>query len=236
MTARKKPRSANKPKAQVTAQNASRPRAEAELESRITSALAAALPTFKRDDFVQQRRFTIRLGHDTFEFDSAALWEKTGRADILIFYADRPLAVLEVKRETLALQKSDYEQAQSYANMLTPRPPLLIVSNGKHTQLFDGNTACPLDAGDYSNASITNLLENVGKIAAADMRWAIEALMGREVAIWPRAVRKCTAALIETWTDPPGAVGRPIARDLIFREKPPRKQSIRLKEANFSLL
>ncbi|MBB3149173.1 hypothetical protein FHS21_005625 [Phyllobacterium trifolii] len=48
------------------------------------------------------------------------------------------------------------------------------------------------------------------------MRWAIEALMGREVDIWPRAVRKCTAGLIETWTDPPGAAGRPVARDLIF--------------------
>ena len=74
------------------------------------------------------------------EFDSAAQWETSGRADILIFYAERPLAVLEIKREDLTLTHTDYEQAQSYANQLTPRPPLVIVTNGAETRVYDANT------------------------------------------------------------------------------------------------
>jgi hypothetical protein len=191
-------------------------RTEAELESRIAVALAIAFPNLSGEALVQQRRFTIRLGHETFEFDSAALWEKTGRADILIFHGDRPLAVLEVKRETIDLQKADYEQAQSYANMLTPRPPLVIVSNGTDTRVYDSNAGLPLTPGLDIDATVANLLANVGKIAAADMRWAIEALMGREIDMWPRVMQKCTAKLIEELTDPPGAAGRPIARELLI--------------------
>src|SRR5262245_30496382 len=105
-------------------------RAEAELESRVAAALALAFQHIPRDQLVQQRRFSVRLGHQKHEFDSAAQWEQSGRADILIFYDGRPLAVLEIKREGLALTPVDYEQAQSYANQLTPRPPLVVVTNG----------------------------------------------------------------------------------------------------------
>src|SRR4029077_906470 len=93
-----------------------------------------------RDQLVEQRRFTVRLGHETHVFDSAAQWQKSGRADILIFYKERPLAVLEVKREDLCLTHADYEQAQSYANQLTPRPPLVIVTNEHETRVYDANT------------------------------------------------------------------------------------------------
>ena len=96
---------------------------------------------------MQQRRFTVRLGHETHEFDSAALWEKTGRADILLFHDDPPLAVLEIKRESVAITLKDYEQAQNYANMLTPRPPLVIVSNGVSTESYDANTGDRWNAG-----------------------------------------------------------------------------------------
>ena len=101
-------------------------RPEAELESRLATALAAAFPNIPRDHLVEQRRFTVRLGHETHELDSVGQWESSGRADILVFYEERPLALLEIKREDLALTHTDYEQAQSYANQLTPRPPLVI--------------------------------------------------------------------------------------------------------------
>ena len=53
-------------------------RPEAELESRMAAALSAAFPNIPREQLVEQRRFTVRLGHETHEFDSAAQWEKTG--------------------------------------------------------------------------------------------------------------------------------------------------------------
>lgn len=191
-------------------------RTEAELESRLAAAITQAFPNIGRDQLVEQRRFTIRLGHSTHTFDSDALWEKTGRADILLFHGTRPLAVLEVKREDLPLTVDDYDQAQSYANQLTPRPPLVIVSNGVETQVYDANTGTTLEIGNDAQADVCQLLANAAKVAVADMRWAIEALMGRETEVWTQAVRGCTARLIAELTDPPGEHGRPFAENLLF--------------------
>jgi hypothetical protein len=204
----------------MPASAASATRPEAELESRVATALAVAFPNIARNQLVEQRQFTVRLGHKTHEFDSAAQWEKSGRADILIFYEGRPLAVLEVKREGLTLTRTDYEQAQSYANQLTPRPPLVIVTNGNETCVYDANAGQVWSGRDDASAMATRLLANAARVAAADMRWATEALMGRETGVWTRIVRARTAALITEMTDPPGAAERPFARHLLFPRLP----------------
>jgi len=191
-------------------------RPEADLESRIATALVFAFPNIPRNQIVQQRRFTVRLGHETHEFDSAAQWEKSGRADILIFYEGRPLAVLEIKREDLPLTPADYEQAQSYADLLTPRPPLVIVTNGTETCVYDANTGQAWSGEDDTAMAVGRLFANAANVAAADMRWAIEALMGRETGVWTRVVRARTAALIAEMTDPPGVAERPFARDFLL--------------------
>ncbi|HBO2483045.1 TPA: type I restriction enzyme HsdR N-terminal domain-containing protein [Pseudomonas aeruginosa] len=191
-------------------------RPEAELESRLAAALSAAFPNISREQLVEQRRFTVRLGHETHEFDSAAQWEKSGRADVIIFHDERPLAVVELKREDLALTHGDYEQAQSYANQLTPRPPLVVVTNGRDTRIYDANTG-QLWPGEQDAANaVSRLLANAVKLAAADMRWATEALMGRETGVWARIVRSATARLLAEMTDPPGQSDRAFAELLLF--------------------
>lgn len=191
-------------------------RPEAELESRLVTALSAAFPNIPREQLVEQRRFTVRLGHETHEFDSAAQWEKSGRADVIIFHSGRPLAVVELKREGLALTHADYEQAQSYANQLTPRPPLVIVTNGCDTSIFDANTG-QLWSGEQDAANaVACLLANAAKLATADMRWATEALMGRETGVWVPIVRSATARLLAEMTDPPGQSDRAFAELLLF--------------------
>jgi hypothetical protein len=50
-------------------------RPEAELESHLATALAVAFPNISREQLVEQRRSTVRLG--------AAQWEKSGRAEML---------------------------------------------------------------------------------------------------------------------------------------------------------
>lgn len=191
-------------------------RPEAELESRMAAALSAAFPNISREQLVEQRRFTVRLGHETHEFDSAAQWEKSGRADVIIFHGGRPLAVVELKREDLALTHADYEQAQSYANQLTPRPPLVVVTNGRDTRIYDANTG-QLWSGEQDAASaVARLLANAAKLAAADMRWATEALMGRETGVWVPIVRSATARLLAEMTDPPGQSDHAFAELLLF--------------------
>lgn len=191
-------------------------RPEAELESRMAAALSAAFPNIPREQLVEQRRFTVRLGHETHEFDSAAQWEKAGRADVLIFHRRRPLAVVELKREDLALTHADYEQAQSYANQLTPRPPLVVVTNGRDTRIYDANTG-QLWSGEQDAANaVARLLANAAKLATADMRWATEALMGRETGVWVPIVRSATAKLLAEMTDPPGQSVHAFAELLLF--------------------
>ncbi|ANP46056.1 hypothetical protein ATE48_09045 [Candidatus Viadribacter manganicus] len=187
---------------------------EAELESRIASALARALPHIPRQDLVQQRYFKLQMGHKTEDYDSVASWTLHGKADILIFYRERALAVLEIKRETISLTDADYKQAQSYANQITPRPPLVIVSNGQHTRVYDSNTG--LRWTSDNDESVLTLLKNATKVAAADMRWAIEALMGRETDLWTRVVRGRTNDLINEMIDHEGNPRRPFAANLLF--------------------
>ena len=191
-------------------------RPEAELESRMAAALSAAFPNIPREQLVEQRRFTVRLGHETHEFDSAAQWEKSGRADVIVFHGGRPLAVVELKREDLALTHADYKQAQSYANQLTPRPPLVVVTNGRDTHIYDANTG-QLWSGEQDAASaVARLLANAAKLAAADMRWATEALMGRETGVWVPIVRSATAKLLAEMTDPHGQSDHAFAELLLF--------------------
>ncbi|MBM2765051.1 type I restriction enzyme HsdR N-terminal domain-containing protein [Burkholderia anthina] len=182
----------------------------------MAATLSVAFPNIPREQLVEQRRFTVRLGHETHEFDSAAQWEKSGRADVIIFHDGRPLAVVELKREDLALTHADYEQAQSYANQLTPRPPLVVVTNGRETRIYDANTG-QLWSGEQDAANaVARLLANAAKLAATDMRWATEALMGRETGVWVPIVRSATARLLAEMTDPPGQSDRAFAELLLF--------------------
>lgn len=191
-------------------------RSEAELESRLAAALSAAFPNIPREQLTEQRRFTVRIGHESYEFDSAAQWEKTGRADVIIFHGERALAVVELKREDLALTHADYQQAQTYANQLTPRPPIVVVTNGQATLIYDANTGQPWSGEDDAASAVARLLTNAAKLAASEMRWATEALMGRETGVWVPIVRSATARLLAEMTDPPGQSDRPFAQLFLF--------------------
>lgn len=196
-------------------------RPEAELESRLYSALLQAFPNTPGDDLKTQMSFTVRLGHDTYDVDAVADWKKRGRADLILNLGGRPLAVVEVKREDQALTPGAFEQAQSYANLLNPRPPLVVITNGKETRAYDSCTGDLWAAGDDSAGAVEKLFSNAGKVAAADKRWAIEALMGRETELWVPMVRKRTSKLVAAMTNAPGDAGQPFARDILF----PRRAS-----------
>src|SRR5579863_9526566 len=93
---------------------------EAELEAMLSTALAQGFPSIPRRDFRHQMRFTVILGHESHEVDGTRDWQAAGRADIILFYENRPLAVVEIKRQGLELTDDDRRQGQSYANQLTP--------------------------------------------------------------------------------------------------------------------
>lgn len=202
-------------------------RPEAELESRLHAALLQAFPCIPSDDLEAQKSFSVSLGHDTFVVDAVAYWKKRGRADLIVNLRGRPLAVVEIKREDQPLTPGVFKQAQSYANLLNPRPPLVVITNGLETHVYDSASGDEWDGGDDAAGAVQKLFANAGKMAAADKRWAIEALMGREADIWVSMIRKSTERLIRAMTDLPGNGSRPFARDVLF----PRKVSQRVVQA-----
>lgn len=84
---------------------------EANLEARVDATLQrvfAGVPDLKH-----QLRFKIRLGRNEFDIGSDDYVD--GRADIIVFQGNAPLAVIELKREGLALTCDDEQQGRSYA-------------------------------------------------------------------------------------------------------------------------
>lgn len=156
----------------------------------------------------------VKVGHDADDYDGASGWTASGRADIVIFHEDRCLAVVELKRETLSLTADDVAQAQGYANQFTPRPPLIILSNGTGTYVYDSNTGAPWSPEDGAAKAVHRLLKNTAAVAKADMKWAVEVLMGPGAVIWPRVVRERTAYRIAQMTAPAGRGGKPFAEGL----------------------
>lgn len=68
--------------------------------------------------------------------DGTAGWEKTGRADIIVHVGDKAAAVVELKRGDLKLSDRDKQQLLTYVAQHSPRPPVLVLSNGNDTRFF----------------------------------------------------------------------------------------------------
>ena len=92
----------------------------------------------------------------------------------------------------------------------------MVVTNGRETRVYNANTGEPWSHEDNADSAVQRLLSNTAKVAAADMRWAIEALMARETGVWVPIVRTSSAVLLGEMTDKPGESDRPFAQNLLF--------------------
>lgn len=192
---------------------------EAQLEAHVLTLAREQFAHMDPGCFQLERNLKFKVGRSNFMIDGAAAWSTEGRADLLLFYGEKPLAVIELKREDKPLTLEDLKQGQSYAGILVPHPPLVIVSNGQETwvrQAADGN---PLPADLEGGSMIEKIFENVGKLAAADNGWAIEVLMGPEASVWVEAVRQRTDELIERMTGAPDDSRKPFGRGLLFHRR-----------------
>jgi hypothetical protein len=102
---------------------------EATFEARLGAILAELFPAGGLQ-VTHQVQFTVRLGHHDIHSDGRKGWVKKGRADVLLSADVGHVAVLELKRPGVELTDDDRHQGLSYARLLTPMAPLVIVSNG----------------------------------------------------------------------------------------------------------
>lgn len=178
---------------------------EADLEAEIHCALKVAFPWLKPELFKHQTRFSFKFGRSTIEIDGASVSKAEARSDILIYHGEKPLAVLELKRSGVALTEDDIAQGLSYAHMLHPQPPLVVITNGKDMRLLATHTGENWEPTNPSEEELAKLVMAVGKTADAGMQHAVEVLLGPTSTVWAAAIRVSTALVINDlageWND-----------------------------------
>lgn len=178
---------------------------EADLEAKIHSALRKVFPWLPGDALTHQVRFSFAIGRATIEIDGTATTAE-GRTDILVRAHGKPLAVFELKRQGLAITPDDEAQGLSYAKVMTPTFPLVVVTNGDETRILVAHTGAAWDPETPSEEEFAKLVAAAARAGTGDLKRAVSTLMGSNPAIWVQAVRTASLAHIEemsgAWDDP----------------------------------
>jgi Type I restriction enzyme R protein N terminus (HSDR_N) len=169
---------------------------EADLEARIDAAIRAAFSWLPPDGLRHQTKFAFQFGRAVVEIDGASVSQAQARADVLVLYKETPLAVLELKRPGVSLTEDDEAQGLSYARMLHPRPPLVVVTNGEDTRILATHTGALWEIETRSEAQLAKLIAAAGQIAANDLKRAVEVLLGPQSSVWMTAMRAATDAVL----------------------------------------
>jgi len=161
---------------------------EADFEAEVHRALRVAFPWLPDGSIQHQTTFSFAFGGKRITVDGTRRNAAQARADILVYWNQRPLAVLELKRAGVALDTDDENQGLSYARVLHPRPPLVVVTNGADVRLLETHTGEEWNPDDRSQESLADLLKAASRVATHDLKSAVSTLMGSNPEIWAQAV------------------------------------------------
>ena len=158
---------------------------EAQLEARINATLSRVF--VGTTELRHQLRFKLRVGRTTFDAGASDYVE--GRADILVYQGDAPLAVLELKREGLALTSDDEAQGRSYA--LLAQAPIVVITNGTDTRIFQTHDMARLECTSVDADELARRIRAASTAAQSGVSSAIGKLLGKDLAA--AAVRAMTS-------------------------------------------
>ncbi|AIQ88709.1 hypothetical protein [Methylobacterium oryzae] len=208
---------------------------EAQFEAQLRAAILAAFPWLPTAGLVHQKSFTFRFGKATVTVNGDAKSYALARADVLVSFQGEPLAIFELKRPGLKLTADDEEQGLSYARLLQPRPPLVVVSNGQDVRTLETDSGEPWRPASKSQAALKALITRGVLVAAGDLKRAVDRLMGSDPAIWAQAIRQATAAvqdeLVGDWDEPV----QPFVRGFLMPRKATH-ETMKLLEAGHRLI
>ena len=175
---------------------------EADLEAEIRAALQLAFPWLPVGSIQHQTTLSVSLGRKCLTADGKKNYTSLGRADILLSWKERPLAILELKRPSLALELEDDAQGLSYARLVNPQAPLVVVTNGTDIRLLETHTGQPWLPTERSEQAFASLLKSASLVATGDIKFAISTLMGSNPQIWMQAIRKTSEEYIAEMSGP----------------------------------
>lgn len=173
---------------------------ETDFEVRANAALQHAMPWLDMKGIKHQLTFSFQFGHKKVEIDGGKSSKRWGRLDILIESGAKRLAILELKKPDKPIDSDDVAQGLSYARVLHPRPPIVIVSNGTETRTYVTETGDLLTDGVPSEQAFSALMTTAMKIADSDLRDAIATLMGPGSDVWMAAIRAATEQTLDELT------------------------------------
>lgn len=170
---------------------------EAKYQAEITAVVTRVFPYLVHGDYEIEKTFTVRIGRDMVTLSGRDY--KTGRADILLQKDGRSLAVIELKKPGAALTAADGAQGLSYARLLNPMAPLVIVAAGKTLRFIDtftGKAWTP--AGDVvTESELAKRFAAAADVAAEDRAKAIATLLGPDSAAWTSLLDKVSQETID---------------------------------------
>jgi hypothetical protein len=189
---------------------------EADLEARIRETISHMFPWLERDSIAHQTKFSFTFGRNKIVVDGSRVSRHEARTDILITHKEKPLAVLELKRPGHGLTDADTEQGLSYARMMHPGPPLVIVTNGAQTMFFESHSGQRWTPMEPSESEVEKLLTNAARVAAADRKRAVETLLGPGSEVWVAAVRASSRDAVAEMSGKLADSLQPFAEDFLI--------------------
>ena len=178
---------------------------EADLEARISAAIKMAFPSLPDGAIKHQIKFSFKFGRQTLVVDSGKS-RAEARLDILLEKDGKPLAVMELKRHGTQLTDDDETQGLSYARVLQPAAPLVVVTNGTDVTFIETYSGKPWQPATRLEEAFKTLVTQASRAAGANLRNAIDTLMSTTPAVWMQAVRYTSADTIKeltaSWHEP----------------------------------
>lgn len=189
---------------------------ESDLEAAIHAVVRRIFPWLPGTEIQHQTRFSFQIGHKSIEIDGTQQYTTTGIADIILRHEGNGLAVLELKRAGIALTSADEEQGLSYARMLVPPAPLVVVTNGRDTRILATHTGAPWQPSEFEEREFALLVAGAARVASDDIRCAVDSLMGTNPQVWREAMREVTRRTVEELSGDWNDHEHPFVRGFLF--------------------
>lgn len=203
---------------------------ESTFEARAHAALNYIFPNYTGLHLTHQLIFTVKLGHHEEQVRPNT---KKPRLDILVSYKGTPLCVIELKRPSQPLTDDDRKQGLSYARLLTPIPPLVIVSDGKESSLFFNTyTGDALSVVTPDEVAFQQMITNALELASEEKDIAIRTLLGKDPEIWSNIIADLSAKGFENRKGPIEIFQQQIADGFLLSRTSTKKVRDLLRKTN----